>query len=513
MGDDHAGDAGGSGMNRRGFLRTTGVAATALTVGAGTAAGKGSGVSANNFTIESWDGTELKATLYTPAESGPRPSMLMTHGWGINRFSPLTLPKALTYAKNGYTVLTYDSRGFGGSEGTVMLDGPPEIKDAMWLLDWLADRDEVACEGEGDPKVGMDGVSYAGGIQLVTAAADDRIDAIVPRITWNDLQYSLAPHGVIKIGWLSLLLGAGAFGTTDLDPSSKLYGKLYEWYEQALKTNEIPQQMLAMNHNRSFAYVKDGFDREPFTDIDSQFDTPTFLLQGWEDALFKPVEAVRTYRTLQEYGVDSRIGFYRGGHDLQEITVPVDDREYMNDLALTWMDRHVRGKDVDIPQNIAYIQQSDHWRTAGEFPPSDTTPTKYCLGNATCHGENRIDRSSWWYDDEVRYTWEIDRPIEIYGTPQFCLEFDVHGPEARLFFNLYHDGDWINNIGEAYRIDGTGSQTAAFEFPTLQRYFAPGDELTLEIKASSPWYLDSRTSEGVTVKPGASTITLPQRPR
>lgn len=162
-------------MDRRRFLSAAGATGIALTAGvqSGSASATApasstqlqrslSSVTAENLTIESWDGTKLAATQYTPKGSGPHPAVLMTHGWGAFRQDPLTLPVAKHYAKNGYVVLTYDSRGFAGSEGTVNLNGPEEIKDAQELITWLGNQEEVATEGADNPWVGMDGVSYAG---------------------------------------------------------------------------------------------------------------------------------------------------------------------------------------------------------------------------------------------------------------------------------------------------------------------------------------------------------------
>ena len=54
----------------------------------------------------------------------------------------------------------------------------------------------------------MVGVSYGGGIQLVTAAIDPRIDAIVPTIAWNNLNTSLDKSGAPKTSWGALLTAA-----------------------------------------------------------------------------------------------------------------------------------------------------------------------------------------------------------------------------------------------------------------------------------------------------------------
>lgn len=490
----------GSGINRRQLLRSTGVAAAGLTLGVGTASASrtGFGVSTSDYTITSRDGTDLAATLYVPDGSGPHPAVLMTHGWGAFRQSPLTAGKALHYAKNGYTVLTYDSRGFGGSDGTVGLDGPKETTDAQALVDWLAKRPEVALEGAGNPKIGMDGISYAGGIQFQAAAADDRIDAIVPRITWNDLTYSLAPNGVIKSGWLTVLLGLGTIGTTDGDSDSQVTDRLYEWYKDAMWNNEIPADAVQAFEDRSVAY-KGGFD------------TPALLVQGWDDTLFKPNEALWTYRQLQDAGVDTRLAYYEGGHALEEIAVPLDAREHMNDLAVSWMDRHVRGTSADIPQTTSYLKQRDEWRTGSQWPPADVSKHPYDLGDASEDGDATIEQWSWWHDTEVTYTWTVGGDVEVVGTPEFDLSFDVHGDEARLFFTLQHNGENINDVGEVYRIGNSGTNRIRFSYPTLQRFCSKGDELGLRISVSNPFYLNSRDSDGVTVRPSESRVFLPQR--
>ena len=44
----------------------------------------------------------------------------------------------------------------------------------------------------------MVGGSYGGGIQLVTAGIDPRVDVIVPGIAWNNLEDSLYPNQTFK---------------------------------------------------------------------------------------------------------------------------------------------------------------------------------------------------------------------------------------------------------------------------------------------------------------------------
>lgn len=73
---------------------------------------------ARETVVRSFDGTELHVSFF-PAKAGKRaPTILMTHGWAGRRDrSP---NPALHDA--GFNVLTWDSRGFGDSGGTVTID-------------------------------------------------------------------------------------------------------------------------------------------------------------------------------------------------------------------------------------------------------------------------------------------------------------------------------------------------------------------------------------------------------
>lgn len=450
--------------------------------------------------IESWDGTELATTFFTPKAAGPHPAVLMTHGWGSTRTSPLTRVKAENYAKNGYAVLTYDSRGFGKSSGTVEMNGPKETKDAQHLVTWLANRPEVATEAADNPWLGMDGVSYAGGIQYQLDAVDHRLDAMIPRITWNDLEYSLAPNGVIKIGWLSALLGLGSVGTI-LDGDAEITDDLYDWYWYALEENDIPPGATEVFEDRAVS--------------PADLETPVFLMGGWNDTLFNPGEALASYEALRDAGIETRLCLYEGGHDLSEVTVSFSDRGRMNSQALDWMDRHVRGLESDVPAVQEYLPQRETWREDGQWPPEDVAQETYALSDAGVDGSHDIEQTGWWNwsgDDTVTYEWTAQEDIEVVGQPEITLTVDVHGPEARLFFELEHDGDAVNGMTEAYRLPYSGTQTIQFTYPGIQRFVSAGDTIGLSVSVSDTWHLDSRTGEGVTIDPHGSSLTLPQRP-
>ncbi|MDI5942113.1 alpha/beta fold hydrolase, partial [Micromonospora sp. DH15] len=162
---------------------------------------------------------DLDTTFYLPdgASADRRvPAVLLAHGFGGTKESVRS--DAEEIAGQGYAVLAWTARGFGRSGGQIHLDSPDhEVRDAQRLLDWLAARPEVRTDAAGDPRVGVVGGSYGGGLALLLAAQDQRVDAIVPMITWNDLSRAFLPEstggpatsGVFKKGWAGLFFGGG----------------------------------------------------------------------------------------------------------------------------------------------------------------------------------------------------------------------------------------------------------------------------------------------------------------
>ncbi len=147
------------------------------------------------------------------------PAILLAHGFGGTKRSVNT--QAQDLAGQGYAVLTWTAQGFGLSGGQIHLDSPDyEVRDAQRLIDWLAQRPEIRQDAPGDPRVAAVGGSYGGGLALMLAGADPRVDAIVPMITWNDLANAFLPdaagqgpaNGVFKKQWAGLFFGTAAGG-------------------------------------------------------------------------------------------------------------------------------------------------------------------------------------------------------------------------------------------------------------------------------------------------------------
>src|SRR5689334_23210756 len=71
------------------------------------------------------EGTLMSAELFALEEHAakPLPTIVMCHGWGGT--APALRPDAIAFAKAGYFVVLFDYRGWGASDGKLVLTKPP----------------------------------------------------------------------------------------------------------------------------------------------------------------------------------------------------------------------------------------------------------------------------------------------------------------------------------------------------------------------------------------------------
>ena len=340
------------------------------------------------------DAVELDTTLYLPATADRAPAVVLAHGFGGSKES--VADDARDLAGRGYVVLTYSARGFGSSTGDIGLNDPRyEIADLSTLIDLLADREEVELDSGGDPRVGVAGGSYGGGVALLGAAYDERIDAIAPQITWNSLTSALFPSqigttdastvaatpqdddgGVYKRLWSGLFFGVGSVPTgglldalgggnassdddapstpelTDLDLSAldpatveqaltcgRFRADICAAYQTAAATGTLTPQIAAVLDRGSPAGVLD------------RIEAPTLLVQGTRDSLFGLGQADANARGIAANGTPVKVVWYAGGHDSQASDgVTADLREQV----AGWFDFHLRGQGSDPGTGFEY---------------------------------------------------------------------------------------------------------------------------------------------------------------
>jgi ABC-2 type transport system ATP-binding protein len=319
----------------------------------------------------------LDASFFTPPGTSRVPAVLLAHGFGETKDA--VRPQAESLARAGFAVLTWSARGFGASTGQIGLDSPDyEVKDVEQLVTWLARQPRVLLDHPGDPRVGITGSSYGGGISLLAAAYDHRIDTVVAQSTWNNLATALFPNaagggpagGVFKRQWAGLLFTQGSvgFGTTaqgsapgqatgpgqgsgsgqgggsaqgtglgqgggagQVPPpggasQSALCGRFHSRicaiYQQVAATGRPTPQAVSLLLRASPASVA------------SRMHAPTLLIQGENDSLFGLDQANANYRAIRRNGAPVDMVWFAGGHDGGD-----QETARVGSLATQWLRR------------------------------------------------------------------------------------------------------------------------------------------------------------------------------
>ncbi|CAM3849332.1 CocE/NonD family hydrolase [Nocardioides marinus] len=336
---------------------------------------------------------DIVGDLYVPARASRRhraPAVLTTHGFGGSKADMAGFGRLL--ADRGYVVLSYSGLGFGGSGCKVTLDDPDvDGRAGQQLVSYLGGAPGIAFldaehtepaprlrvvrldreHGRHDPRVGMIGGSYGGGVQFAVASRDRRVDTIVPLITWNDLSYALSPNhtdqvtgvttatpGAIKVVYGSVITAfgvrAGATGAQD-DPSRlvgcpNLAEIICAGILFGLPTGYFPPATIeGLQHASVAHYVR-------------RIKVPVLLVQAQRDTLFNLNEAVATYRALQRQGTEVKMMWQQWGHSDQtvpgEISLADPDPRTQHTTARTldWLDHYLMDRPVSTGPEFEYAR-------------------------------------------------------------------------------------------------------------------------------------------------------------
>jgi predicted acyl esterase len=388
----------------------------------------------------------IDADLYVPAgvtAAHPGPALLVTNGFGGTKDDQADLAQG--FGEYGYVTLSYTGIGFvDGDNCPITLDDKEhDGAAASQLLRFLGgDRSVVATDdGTGqrvhvdqvirqdaetgtrfDPAVGMTGGSYGGQIQFATAAWErsrgtDRVDAIIPLITWNDLSYALAPNngalpggtarsgsvsargaGVFKYQWAALFTSVGV-GNGLEDVTALADPARAPEYVRRNCVNFEPEVCQALLEVGTVGYPSEASIRYLRSNSVASYmklvRVPTIIGQGQADTLFDLQESVATYTALKRQGTPVTLVWQSWGHSHSapqpgELDLRHPDQSYEGRLALAWFEHYVRGTGPAPALNFSYyrdwVQQStgsisQAYATAPSFPVGHTK-TLYLSGSS-----------------------------------------------------------------------------------------------------------------------------------
>lgn len=365
--------------------------------------------------------------LYVPNDATALhqvPVILTTNGFGGSKND--MAGEAALWANNDYEVLSYSGLGFGDSSCPIELDSPEwDGLAASQIVDWLGSsaHPEVLKDNASthDPRLGTWGGSYGGGFQFALASVDNRIDAMVPQITWNDLSYSLIPNnyspnflydqlanpGVEKIEWTNLFFAEGQSevvqhpglsGWTDNVggvAGSGSFNAACPGFDQSACTS-ITQGVADGYPNATTIATLHSVSAQQrfFQGCPAGRYPPTLLAQGQNDTLFNIADAVANYHGTLACGGTAKLVLKEGGHSGPAAAGEYNNTDiskgYLTQVELNWFDHYLKGAAVSTGPAVEYFQDwvpYDQGGTAqpayGSAPawPVGTTKTLFFSGN------------------------------------------------------------------------------------------------------------------------------------
>ncbi|MCV7338711.1 MULTISPECIES: S15 peptidase family protein [Mycolicibacterium] len=401
-----------------------------------------------------------------------------------------------TFRDNGYNVVTWDSRGEHASGGLLQLDNPFfEGRDASAMIDYVAKRPFTQLDGANDPRMGMVGGSYGGGIQWVTAATDNRVDAIVPTISWNSLNSSLYPNEAFKTSYAALLLLS--LVTSGANINNQLYGGIFTG---ALLGVLTPEQQALLASSGPTALV-------------NKVTAPTLIIQGTVDVLFPLQQAIDNATILDANGVPVKMVWFCGGHGNCE-TPPGDSAEMVQTATLSWLDSYVKhkGEEVDdgLPKFQWIDQNGDHYTS--DLLPSDPgftgTPVNASgdgglLGIVPILGGSGPGAAGipFGLGDGTKATNAVNTTVtapsgtatQIVGAPELTMTYSGIGTSRHVYAQIVDDqtGQVIGNVVTPIPVTLDGREhTVTIPMEAVAYTLEPGHTATVQITSSATPFLN-----------------------
>jgi ABC-2 type transport system ATP-binding protein len=383
----------------------------------------------------------------------------------------------------GYNVVTWDPRGEWNSGGQLELNHAEyEGRDVSAIISWLATQPEAQLDAAGDPRMGMTGISYGGGIQLVAAASDRRVDAIVPAISWHSLNTSLYKNQAFKSSWSTLLIAALTLTFAHANPRifpATVYGDLTGMMTQA------DQDLLT--------------ERNPLV---NNITAPTLLIQGTADTILSLQEADATARTLINNGVPTKVLWFCGGHGLCAHNLfDFSDGALIQQRTLEWLNRYVkRDMSVSTGPQFEWVDQRGQWFSSDVYPVRNGSPivasssagaTLPLLPYIGGSGLPLI-RFAFFASNAVNLTIpKAATTIYVVGAPELTLTYSGTGSSRHVYAQLVDDttGFVLGSVVTPIPVTLDGhTHTVTVPLEPVAHTLRPGQTVTLQLVASAGLY-------------------------
>lgn len=394
------------------------------------------------------DTIHLDATVFVPdGVTAPAPVVIIIHGFGASKSSGTVTAVAQDFASQGYVVVTPSTRGFGDSDGLVMIAGPNEINDLKTIIlnmqsGSIGDSPAVPIPVNATSKFGVTGASYGGGHSFeIMRTHVAGLAAVAPVIGWTDLYQSLSPNDVPKLSFGLALFGGG------YDTAHPNYDdRMFEWASDIFGGH--PEDMRTGG-------PKDNIDWRSVVFNPAELTVPCFVIQGWHDWLFPAEQATALF------GSTTGIPFFKMyvggiGHPPGTSDVTVPEALYLRTQLVRWFDYWLKGIDTGIttePRVTIGPERTDLWSQAGlvqadTYPLPGTFTQTYYFNGSTLNTTGPKGKS------------QIVKPTSLLPSVLQPLLSAAGSDASTLIAAIISVGNSINGTNIIYEIN-TGADSGA----------------------------------------------------
>ena len=492
------------------------------------------GATWSEATIPSTDGVELHADILRPSHvpaGEPTPVVLAigpyfghagqtgavgpVQGTSYDPIGPSTGPSdrfhdlivGAKLMERGYTFVTVDLRGFGGSTGCLDWGGPGEQADVVKAVEW------AAAQPWSTGKVGMYGKSYDGVTGLIGVNRQPAgLAAVVSQEPVYDLYRYLYGDGIRRV---NSLLTPALYDLIDAtpgplldDPAYTLDGandtmrpgcKVLTWADQAGGDDHYSPYWRA----RTLIPGATGSDvplllTQGLTENNTVADGLAQYLEnhsGYERAWLGPWEHVRG----NESDESGRLKMGRAG---------------WFDEVVRFYDRFLKGVEPAVEDPMVAVQTNDgRWRAEDVWPPADATGYTSPLRTGAYPDDGTSSVTG------VNGVWTISRPLpyaaHLAGSGRAVVDVSAALPRANLVVDVYdldENGRGPLITRQAHLIRQSGP--IALDLWSADWKLAPGHRIAVRVTdANTDWWLHVPTKQTVLLHGGSITLPFLARER
>ncbi len=339
------------------------------------------------------DGTILMADIYRPEEPGTYPVLLIRIPYDKTQAENIIYAHPSWYARQGYIVVSQDTRGRYRSEGE-FYPFQYEAEDGYDTIEWCGKLDGST------GAVGMFGMSYGGATQLLAATLrPPSLAAMIPAETASQYYEGWTYNqGALALGFtLSWALSLG-INTAQRRGDDQMAAAYAGSFASSLALDwSLPLDSIPVLDSPDTQYFADWLAHPTYDDywkkwsIDedySRIEVPALHVAGWYDVFLsgsvKNFVGMRAQAGTEHARANQRLLIGPWFHiPWRPLGGPGEDAtpHAFDEWQIDWFDRHLKAEpvvDAD-PLVRLFILREGAWRDFDNWPPSGTTPVEYFL--------------------------------------------------------------------------------------------------------------------------------------